>query len=71
VTIVGEVRGSTTIPNGQNKKLIPVLDIKDLTIWDKHRHEGPMVEARGWYYSSLYMPYGYHSYQWSNCQPSQ
>jgi outer membrane lipoprotein len=70
ITLVGEVKGSTPITVEHEEKNIPVFDIKDLTIWDKHRHEGPMVEARGWYYSPLYVPYGYHVYQWSNCKAS-
>lgn len=70
VTIVGEVINNTTVTSGLKEKKIPVFDIKDLTIWDKDGHEGPTVEARGWYYSSVYIPYGYHSYQWSNCQTS-
>ncbi|MDR4493168.1 MAG: Slp family lipoprotein [Nitrospirales bacterium] len=66
VTIIGKIKGSQPIMIGETTQAVPVFDIKDLTIWKQAGQESPGVNAGNWF-SPLYIPYGYHPAQWSNC----
>lgn len=66
LTIVGEVRGSQLIRIAKTEQAVPVLDIRDVTIWDHIDQDGQDKHAASWF-STLYVPYGYRPDQWSNC----
>jgi outer membrane lipoprotein len=70
ITIVGEILGSDTITIDKDQRRVPVLGIKDLTIWDEARYWGAPYGGYGygwgWGYPagfySGYRPFGYPYY---------
>jgi outer membrane lipoprotein len=68
VTIVGEVTGAATLPLDETEYTYPVLEIKDLKVWQKMdvlaRQYRP-YPYRPYPYGPLYWrPWGYSPYWW-------